>query len=116
MVLVEAVVNKFSDSLAVVTHRPTVVKVKTLAEKLALVDILANRHAEMRFGDLARHWLRWRLRPQWTHCSRPVKRHSLKLTLRSSSTNCVGKNQSVVLDTCFHTARGKDRGIGRQSV
>ena len=38
MVLVEAVVNKFSDSLAVVIHRAAVVKVKTLVEKLDIND------------------------------------------------------------------------------
>ena len=38
MVLVVAVVSKLSDSLAVVTNRPAVVKVKTLADKLAIMD------------------------------------------------------------------------------
>ena len=38
MVLVVAVVSKLSDSQAVVTHRPAVVKVKTLAQKLAIMD------------------------------------------------------------------------------
>ena len=38
MVFVVAVVSKLSDSLAVVTHRQEVVKVKTLAEKLAIMD------------------------------------------------------------------------------
>ena len=35
LVLVEAVLSKLSESLAVVTHRPAVVKVKTLVEKQA---------------------------------------------------------------------------------
>ena len=38
MVLVVAVVSKLSDSLAVVRNRPAVVKVKTLADKLAIMD------------------------------------------------------------------------------
>lgn len=38
MVLVKAVVNKSSDSLPVVTHRAAVVKVKTLVEKLDIID------------------------------------------------------------------------------
>ena len=38
LVLVVAVVRKLSDSLAVVTNRPAVVKVKTLADKLAIMD------------------------------------------------------------------------------
>ena len=38
LVLVEAVDNKLSDSLAVVTNRPAVVKIKTLADKLAIMD------------------------------------------------------------------------------
>ena len=38
MVFVVAVVTKLSDSQAVVTHRPAVVKVKTLAKKLAIMD------------------------------------------------------------------------------
>ena len=38
MVLVVAVVRKLSDSLAVVRNRPAVVKVKTLADKLAIMD------------------------------------------------------------------------------
>ena len=38
LVFVVAVVSKLSDSQAVVTHRPAVVKVKTLAEKLAIMD------------------------------------------------------------------------------
>ena len=36
--LVEAVLSKLSESLAVVTHRPAVVKVKTLVEKPAIMD------------------------------------------------------------------------------
>ena len=31
-------VDKFSDSVGVMTHRPAVLKVKTLAEKLAIMD------------------------------------------------------------------------------
>ena len=31
-------VDKFSDSVGVITHRPAVLKVKTLAEKLAIMD------------------------------------------------------------------------------
>ena len=38
LVLVEAVLSKLSESLAVVTHRPAVVKVKTLVEKPAIMD------------------------------------------------------------------------------
>ena len=38
LVLVEAVLNHLSESLAVVTHRPAVVKVKTLLEKPAIMD------------------------------------------------------------------------------
>ena len=38
LVLVVAVVSKLSDSLAVVINRPAVVKVKTLADKLAIMD------------------------------------------------------------------------------
>ena len=38
LVLVEAVLSKLSESLAVVTHRPAVVQVKTLVEKLAIMD------------------------------------------------------------------------------
>ena len=37
LVLVEAVLSKLSESLAVVTHRPAVVEVKTLVEKLAIM-------------------------------------------------------------------------------
>ena len=58
LVLVEAVLSKLSESLAVVTHRPAVVKVKTLVEKtghhgcMALVDALAGRQAEMKMQTL----------------------------------------------------------------
>ena len=38
LVLVKAVLSKLSESLAVVTHRPAVVEVKTLVEKLAIMD------------------------------------------------------------------------------
>ena len=38
MVLVVAVVSKLSDSLAVVTNSPAVVKVEKLAHNLAIVD------------------------------------------------------------------------------
>ena len=38
LVLVEAVLSELSESLAVVTHRPAVVQVKTLVEKLAIMD------------------------------------------------------------------------------
>ena len=38
LVLVEAVLSKLSESLAVLTHRPAVVQVKTLVEKLAIMD------------------------------------------------------------------------------
>ena len=38
LVLVEAVLSKLSESLAVVTHRPAVVEVKTLVEKLAIMN------------------------------------------------------------------------------
>ena len=37
MVLVVAVVSKLSECLAVVTHRPAVVKVNTLSEKRAIM-------------------------------------------------------------------------------
>ena len=38
LVLVEAVLSKLSESLAVLTHRAAVVQVKTLVEKLAIMD------------------------------------------------------------------------------
>ena len=38
LVLVETVLSKLSESLAVLTHRPAVVEVKTLVEKLAIMD------------------------------------------------------------------------------
>ena len=38
LVLVEAVLSKLSESLAVVTHKPAVVKVKKLVEKPAIMD------------------------------------------------------------------------------
>ena len=38
LVLVERVLSKLSESLAVLTHRPAVVEVKTLVEKLAIMD------------------------------------------------------------------------------
>ena len=38
LVQVEAVLSKLSESLAVVRHRPAVVEVKTLVEKLAIMD------------------------------------------------------------------------------
>ena len=38
LVLVETVLSKLSKSLAVLTHRPAVVEVKTLVEKLAIMD------------------------------------------------------------------------------
>ena len=38
LVLVETVLSKLSESLAVLTHRPAVVEVKTLVEKLVIMD------------------------------------------------------------------------------
>ena len=38
LVLVETVLSKLSESLAVLPHRPAVVEVKTLVEKLAIMD------------------------------------------------------------------------------
>ena len=38
LVLVERVLSKLSESLAMLTHRPAVVEVKTLVEKLAIMD------------------------------------------------------------------------------
>ena len=38
LVLVETVLSKLSESLAVLTHRPAVVEVKTFVEKLAIMD------------------------------------------------------------------------------
>ena len=56
MVLVVAVVSKLSDSLAVVINRPAVVKVKTLADKLAIMDArrwsMAGRKADMKMQTL----------------------------------------------------------------
>ena len=100
LVLVEAMVSKLSDSLAVVTHRPAVVELKTHAEKLAIMDARrwsihwrADKQRE-RCKLLARLLLRWRLTRQWTHCSRHVKKHLAKLSPRRSSTNWLGKNRS----------------------
>ena len=56
LVLVVAVVSKLSDSLTVVTNRPAVVKVKTLADKLAIMDArrwsMAGRKADMKMQSL----------------------------------------------------------------
>lgn len=38
LVLVETVLSKLSESLAVLTHRPAVVQVKKLVEKLDIMD------------------------------------------------------------------------------
>ena len=54
LVLVETVLSKLSESLAVLTHRPAVVEVKTLGHHgcKALVDTLARRQAEMKMQTL----------------------------------------------------------------